>query len=73
MKFGSVTKLDKENTTASKKKKKKIGNDILLINYDAIVIFAIYASFRAIRNLDSGRMVYDFYIFINNNILSYKM
>ena len=35
MKLGAVTKLDKRNTIASK-------NDVILENYDGIVIFPVY-------------------------------
>ena len=37
-----------------------------------IVIFQIYGQFAAIWKLDSGRKDYKTYIFINNNLLSYK-
>ena len=68
MKLGPVTKLDKRNTTKSK----KFDDYVVSANYDVIVIFLIYGRFGPIRNLDSGRMVYDFHIFINSNTLSYK-
>ena len=42
------------------------------INWDVIVFFLIYAQFATIRKLDSGRMIYKYYIFINDNFLSYK-
>ena len=35
-------------------------------NYDAIIIFPIYGWFEEIRKTDSGRMVYNSYIFINS-------
>ena len=37
---------------------------------DAIAFFPIYGQFAAVWKLDSGRMVYKTYIFINNNLLS---
>ena len=36
-------------------------------NCGAIVIFLIYGQFGAIRNLDSGRIVCNAYIFTNSN------
>ena len=68
MKLGSVTKLDKKNKTTSK----NFDDDVISANCDVIVIFPIYSQFAAIRKLDSGRMVYKTYIFINSNLLSYK-
>ena len=41
-------------------------------NCDVIVIFPIYGQFGAIRKPDSGLIVCKTYIFINNNLLSYK-
>ena len=45
MKLGSVTKLEKGNTTRSK----KFDNDFISVNYDFIVIFPIYGQFGAIQ------------------------
>ena len=56
MKLGAVTKIDKKNTVNSK----KIDDDVMLVNSDAIVFFFI-------RQPDSGRTVYKTYILINNN------
>ena len=42
-------------------------------NCDIIVFFPIYGQLAAIQKPDSWRMVYKSYIFINNNILSYKI
>ena len=53
MKLGPVTKLNKRNTTTSK----RLHNDVILINCDVIIIFWIYGQFGAIRKPDSGRMV----------------
>ena len=41
-------------------------------NCNVIVIFPNYGQFRAIRKLDSGRIVCKTYIFIKSNILSSK-
>ena len=46
-----------------KKKKKKSNDDVMLVNYDATVIFSIYGRFGAIRQPDSARMVYNFLLF----------
>ena len=67
LKLEPVTKLDKRHTMS-----KKIDNDIRLANYDVIITFTIYGWFRANWNPDSGHMVYDLYIFIKSNLLSYK-
>ena len=68
LKFGIVTKLDKKNKTTSK----KFGDDVRSRNCEVIAIFPIYSQFGAIRKLDSGRVVYRNYVFINRNFLSYK-
>ena len=68
MKLGPATKLDKKNKTPSK----KFDDDVMLENYDVIVISPIYLQFGAIQKPDSGRIVYKTYIFINSNLLSYK-
>ena len=59
MKLGPVTKLDKRNTSTSKKK--KIDDDFMSGNCDVIVFFPIYGQFAAIRKPDSGRMFYLFH------------
>ena len=41
-------------------------------NCDVIVFFPIYGQFAAIRKPYSGGLAYKTYIFINNNLLSYK-
>ena len=41
-------------------------------NCDVVVIFSIYGQFGAISKPDSGLRVCKSYIFINNNLLSYK-
>ena len=48
MKLGPVTKLDKKKTTS-----KKIDDNVMLANYDVIVIFPIFGQFGAIRKSDS--------------------
>ena len=50
MKLGPVTKLDKRNKTTSK----KIDDDVMLENWEVIVIFLIYGQFGAIQKPDSG-------------------
>ena len=42
----------------------------MLANWN--IIFPIYGQFAAIRKPDSGRMAYKTYVFINNNVISYK-
>ena len=68
MKPGPITKLGKRNKATSK----KFDDDVMSTNCDVIVIFQIYGQFGAIRKPDSQRIVYRTYIFINNNLLSYK-
>ena len=68
MKLGPVTKLNKRNKTTSK----NFDNNVMSKNCDVIAIFSIYGQFGAIWKPDSGRIVCKTYIFINNNLLSYK-
>ena len=68
MKLGPVTKLDKKNTTTSK----RFDNDAISKNYDVIVIFLIYGQFGAMRKPNSGHMICKTLIFIKSNLLSYK-
>ena len=68
MKLGSVTKLDMRNTTKSK----KIDDNVMSTNFDAIVLFLIYGQFVDTEKPESGGMVYKTCIFINSNLLSYK-
>ena len=68
MKLGPVTKLDKKNTTTSK----KFDDEVMSANCDVFVIFPIYGQFGAIRKPGYGRTVRKTYIFINSNFLSYK-
>ena len=68
MKLGSATKLDKRNKIMSK----KINCDVMSENLEVIVIFPIYGQFEAIRKPDSGRIICKTYVFIINNLLSYK-
>ena len=69
MKYGPVTKLDKRNKITLK----KFDDNATSANCDVIVIFPIYGQFGAIRKPDSGRTVCKFYIFINSNLLSYRI
>ena len=68
MKLGPVTKLDKRNKATSK----TLDDEIMLENYDAIVIFLIYDQFGAIQKPDSACIFCKTYIFINSNFLFYK-
>ena len=63
MKLGLVTKRNKKNKATSK----KFDNDVMSENCDVI-----YSQFGALRKPDSGRIVNKTYIFISNNLLSYK-
>ena len=68
IKLGSLTKLDKRNTAASK----KFDDDIMSTKCDVFVIFQFCAQFGAIRKPGCGNMVHESYIFINSNLVSYK-
>ena len=61
MKLGPVTKLEKKNTSTSK----RIDDGVISENFEIIVFFPIYGQISAIRKLDSGRMVYKTDIFSN--------
>ena len=67
MKLGPVTKLGKRNKTS-----RKLDDDVMSRNCDAIAIFSIYGQFGATRKPDSGRRVCKSYVDINSNLLSYK-
>ena len=68
MKLEPLPKLDKRNKTTSK----KIENDVMSKHCDVIIIFLVYDQFGAIRKPDSGFIVCKTYVFIYNNLLSYK-
>ena len=68
MKLRPVTKLYKRNKTTSK----KFDDDVMSANCDVVVIFPIYGQFGVIRKTDSGRIICNTCIFINNKLLSYK-
>ena len=68
IKLGPVTRLDRGNTSTSK----KIDDDVMSTDCDVIVFFLIYGQFATIRKPDSRCMVYKTYIFINSNLLSYR-
>ena len=68
MKLGPVTKFDETN----KKTSEKFDDDVMSKNCDIIAIFSIYGQFGAIWKPDSGRKFCKNYIFISNNLLSYK-
>ena len=65
MKLGPVTKLDKRNKATSK----KLDNDVSSANFGVTLNFTIYGQFGAYRKPDSRCLV----IFINSNLLSYKI
>ena len=48
------------NLTRETQKAKKIKHDVVLTNYDVIVIFPIDGQFGAIQNPNSNHMVYNF-------------
>ena len=64
MELGPVTQIDKRN--------KKIDDDLMSANCDAIAVFPMYYQFEAIPKPYSGRIVCKTYIFIKSNLLSYK-
>ena len=68
MKLGPVTKIDKRNKTTSK----KFDDDFISENCDVIINFPIFGHLGPIRNPDSEHRVCKIYLFINNNLLSYK-
>ena len=65
MKLGPVTKLDKRNKATSK----KLDNDVSSANFGVTLNFTIYGQFGAYRKPDFRCLV----IFINSNLLSYKI
>ena len=64
MKFGPITKIDKRNTSTSK----KFDDDFMLIDCNVIVFFLVYGKFAAIQRSDFRGMVFKTYIFINDNL-----
>ena len=65
MKLRPVTKIDKRNKTTSK----KIDDDFMSENCDAIVIIRIFGQFGAVQRPDSGHKVCKSYFSINSNLL----
>ena len=63
MKIGKISTPDKRNTATSK----KLEDDFMLANCNAIIIFLIYDEFGATGKPDFGSMVCKTYIFINSN------
>ena len=61
MKLGRVT-------WETRKRQKKIDDDIASPNLDVIFIILMDSLIRVIQNLDFGHMVYNFYISINSNL-----
>ena len=68
MNFGPVTNIYERNKTILK----EFDDNVILKNYDVIMVFSIYGQSEAIRKLDSGRIICRILIFINSNLLSYK-
>ena len=48
VKLRLLSKLERKNTVVSK----KVGGDVMLVNYGAFMIFLIYGQFAAIEILD---------------------
>ena len=69
MKLGPVTSFDKRNKITSK----KTDDDVISGNCDVTVIFPISGLFGAIWKPDSRHIVCKIYIFINSNLLPYKI
>ena len=69
MKLKPVTKLE---TTRETEHAKKLENEVMSANCDAIFIFLIYGQFGVIRKADSGHIVCKTYIFIKSKLLSYE-
>ena len=69
MKLATVTKLDKRN----KKKETNLTMTSCQKKCEVNAIFSIYGQFGAIRKPDSGRLVCKTYLFINDNLSSYKI
>ena len=67
MKLGPVSKLEKRKKAMSKNQ-----NDVISTSCDVISIFPIYGQFGVILKPASGCIVCKTYIFINNNLLSYR-
>ena len=60
------TKIDKRKLRKETRQLIKMDDDIILENYDVIVISSIYSKFAAIRKPDSERTACKTYIFINS-------
>ena len=63
-----MTKFDKRNTQTLK----TFDNGVMSKNFDVTDFFLIDEKFAAILELNSRRMVYKTYIFINSNLLPYR-
>ena len=62
MKFGPVARTDKRNTATSK----GFDNDVMSASFN------VTGQFGIIQKVDYESMVFNIYIFINSNFLSYK-
>ena len=68
MKLGPVTTLDKKNMVTSKKLTMTLCQQIVTL----FVTFPIHGHFGAIRKPNYEAMLCKTFIFVNNNLLSYK-
>ena len=66
MKLGATTKLDKRN----KRTFRKIDDDVISENCDAIAVFPIHNQSEAIGMLDSGCINCKIYIMVISNLLT---
>ena len=65
MKLGILSKLKKKNSMAPR----KLDNEVILSNYDIIVILLIYGQFEAIQKPDSRCMGHNSYFLISKLFL----
>ena len=68
MELGPATKIDKKKGSNLK----KVESDVISAKCNTIATFPIYGRFETIRRVDSRLMFCNTYIFVNNNLLSYK-
>ena len=68
MKLRPVTNIHRRNITTSK----KIDDDVISKICNAIIIFAIFGQFEAIRMPDPEGIFCKTYVFINSNLLSHN-
>ena len=68
MELRPATKIDKKKDSNIK----KIESDAITAKCNTIFTFPIYGRFETIRRVDLRLMFCNTYIFVNNNLLSYK-